>query len=717
LWLSFFGSGSSGLGKTDMQKDLGRYQLTEDLGSGGMAAVYKAYDQHLNRTVAIKVILPGLQQSDVLLKRFEREARAVAQLSHPNIVSVIDYGSHDGAPYLVMEYISGGSLKDQLGQPLPWQEAARKLIPVAQALQYAHEQGIIHRDIKPANVLVTATGDLMLSDFGLAKLIGSEEGIHLTQTGAQPGTPAYMAPEQSLGKPIDVRSDVYSLGIVFYEMITGRKPFQAETAMAVMLQHVTDALPAPRQFAPELPAAVEQVACKALEKAPEWRFQSMAAFAQALETLLQRDYHGQLTAFDQLNLDDATTINEATIMERPGVPAASKPFHVSESTLPPGQRRNIWPWALGGVTLLCVLFVGAALAGGTAYGLWQSARQPSPVPPERAAAAVMAATPTAQPSTQSAAVADVVTTASPSLAPTHTPIPSSPTALPTATVVPTATAVPTAASTPFGGGRWIAFQSDRAGNNDIYVMESDGSGVTQLTFGLADDRAPAWSPDGREIAFQSNEGGDYEIYAVNVLGGQIRQITRNECNDHSPVYSPNGRQLVYYSDCDGNREIYVIDVSGGNIRQLTQTTEMYNWFPSWSPDGREIVFSSNRSGAYQVYVMDADGSAVRALAKGCVPFFSPDGRQIIFNQYCTDSGNIWRVNADGSDARALTEAPFDNNRNPNWAADGTKIIFQSEQTGNFEIWIMDADGGNPHQLTDNSAMDAVPVWQPGIVQP
>ena len=197
-------------------REFGRYLIEDALGEGGMAAVYKAFDRRLNRKVAIKVILRGYEKRGDFLKRFEREAKAVAQLTHPNIVSVIDYGSEEDLPYLVMEYIPGGTLKDQMGQPIPWQQAARMLVPIARALSHAHQENIIHRDIKPANILVTKSGDMMLSDFGIAKSLGGEQTTDLTGSGVEIGTPTYMAPEQGAGNGVDQRADIYSLGIVFY---------------------------------------------------------------------------------------------------------------------------------------------------------------------------------------------------------------------------------------------------------------------------------------------------------------------------------------------------------------------------------------------------------------------------------------------------------------------------------------------------------------------
>jgi len=251
-----------------------------------MAVVYKAYDTHLECNVAIKVILPTRQHSDKFIKRFGREIKALLKLSHPNIVRVIDYGEQDGLPYLVMEYIPGGTLKQKLSaNPMPWQQAVRVLIPIARALAYSHEHNIIHRDVKPSNILITDSGELMLSDFGIAKILEGEETLELTGTGVGIGTPEYMSPEQAQGQAVDARSDVYSLGVILYEMIAGRKPYQADTPYAVVIKHVNEPLPRPRQFIKDLPERVEQILVKALAKRAENRFQDMTAFANVLAQL------------------------------------------------------------------------------------------------------------------------------------------------------------------------------------------------------------------------------------------------------------------------------------------------------------------------------------------------------------------------------------------------------------------------------------------------
>ncbi|MFZ5903229.1 MAG: protein kinase domain-containing protein [Chloroflexota bacterium] len=271
-------------------QSLGRYHILEQLGEGGMATVYKAYDTRLETDVAVKVIraeniLPSaLERSR---KRFEREAKALARLTHPNIVKVTDYGEYEGKPYLVMEYLPGGTLKQKLGKPIPWNEAIAILLPIARALDFAHRQNMIHRDVKPSNILITADGEPMLTDFGIAKIIDDEATQDLTGTSAAVGTPEYMAPEQATAKTVDHRADIYALGVVLYEMVTGRKPFVADTPMAVLIKHATESLPRPSQFVPSLPDGVEKVLVKTLSKNPNERYQRMGELSVAWQSVFE----------------------------------------------------------------------------------------------------------------------------------------------------------------------------------------------------------------------------------------------------------------------------------------------------------------------------------------------------------------------------------------------------------------------------------------------
>ena len=265
-----------------------RYKILSELGRGGMAVVYRATDTMLDRSVAVKMILSentSHEKSEKMLKRFNREAKTLASLSHPNIVKVLDYGEYDSTPYLVMEFVSGGSLKARMHRPIPYAEAATILAPVARALHHAHQQKIVHRDVKPENILINDSEQPMLSDFGILKLVDTEESHGLTGTGKIVGTPAYMSPEQIRGREVDGRADMYSLGIVFFEMVAGRKPYNANTPIELSMQHLHDPIPKAKQFVRDLPADVDQIIAKAIAKNPEDRYSNMGAFAQALEKL------------------------------------------------------------------------------------------------------------------------------------------------------------------------------------------------------------------------------------------------------------------------------------------------------------------------------------------------------------------------------------------------------------------------------------------------
>jgi serine/threonine protein kinase len=270
-------------------QSLGRYHILEQLGEGGMATVYKAYDTRLETDVAVKVIRTERLAPEILeqsLKRFEREAKSLAKLTHPNIVKVTDYGEHEGKPYLVMPYLPGGTLKEHLKhEAMPWKEAVELLLPIARALEYAHNQNLIHRDVKPSNILLTESGQPMLTDFGVAKLFDMNETTSLTSAGMGIGTPEYMAPEQWTGHAT-LQTDVYALGLVLYEMMTGRRPYTADTPAALFLKQTNTPPPRPKSLMPSLPDAVEKILLKALEKKPEIRYQDMAAFAKELQDLL-----------------------------------------------------------------------------------------------------------------------------------------------------------------------------------------------------------------------------------------------------------------------------------------------------------------------------------------------------------------------------------------------------------------------------------------------
>lgn len=264
-------------------RTLGTYQVESQIGRGAMATVYRAYQPQLARWVAVKTLNMG-EGSQEFLDRFRQEARAVAALRHPNILTVYDYGEQEGVAYLVMEYVPGGALKTRLsGRPFPWLEALKLLLPIGYALAYAHEQGIVHRDIKPANILMPRDDWPLLADFGLVKLLGSQKGI--TRPGAILGTPAYFAPEQVTAGSVDFRSDVYSLAIMLYELLAGQPPLMGASPIETMQRRLQESIPPVSLYVPGLPTQLELILMRALERNPEARYQTMDEFVRELSWL------------------------------------------------------------------------------------------------------------------------------------------------------------------------------------------------------------------------------------------------------------------------------------------------------------------------------------------------------------------------------------------------------------------------------------------------
>ena len=260
---------------------LGPYRIVEQVGRGGMATVYKAFQPSLHRFVAIKVLPEFLAGDPSFRSRFEQEAVAIARLRHPNILTVYDHGEDDGVAYIVTEFIEGGTLADQLGKPLPADYVAQVLGPIASALDYAHARGVVHRDLKPSNILLASDGTPILGDFGLALMMTSSQE-RLTQSGTILGTPEYMSPEQCEGAAVTPSADIYALGVIAYEMLTGKVPFSAATPAAVLVAQIKNELPSPRQLNPDLSAAVELALLKALAKAPEDRFKTAGDFVREM---------------------------------------------------------------------------------------------------------------------------------------------------------------------------------------------------------------------------------------------------------------------------------------------------------------------------------------------------------------------------------------------------------------------------------------------------
>ena len=686
-----------------------RYQLLESLGGGGMAEVYKATRIRLKGNVAVKIIsiekFPPAVIPNVL-KRFEHEAEILAQLTHTNIVSIIDYGEYEGVPYLVMEYLPGGTLKDRLqGEPLPWQDSIRLLLPIARALQFSHDSGIIHRDVKPSNILITLSGEPMLSDFGIAKILESEGNTALTSTGMSIGTPEYMAPEQWIGNT-SAQSDLYSLGVVLYEMVTGRLPYKAETPPALFLKQSTEPLPNPKQFATDLPDRVEEVIIKALAKKPDDRYQGMGEFIAAMDALLIGDTvlkQPVTSSVDQKEEESLeTNLISSTVQGQIGnlptlnarIPVEGKPRKTelqatrlakAQSAIPEIPFANTSLQDRIKVRPLWIIVI-VVIAAVISFVVWGA----------RPLAARLASTSTPSP--------------------TETRLPTS-TLLPSLTPTITLTSVPTV----FGGGIGkIAFTSTMDGVYDIFVMDPDGSNLKRLTH-TSTASQPSWSPDGKHIAFSSGPNWKWDIYLMNSDGSNVIRLTTTSGLNGNPIWAPDSKRIAFVSDPTGNGKsgIYSMNMDGSNIIQLTKDIPVAYQPNSWSPDGKHIAFISGEVGHDAIYIMNSDGSNPVPLTSGAVdahPSWSPDGKHIAFSSTRDGNTQIYVMNSDGSNILQLTNTGKFSNGSPSWSPDGKHIVFLSERgenvggNGKAEIYVMDSDGSNPIQLTNNGSYNYDPTW-------
>ncbi len=392
-------------------RTLGNYQIKEELGRGGMAVVYRAYQPSLNRHVAIKVLPPQLSFDQQFVERFQREAMAAARLRHPGIVVIHDVGHQDGIYYIVMEYLEGRTLKQVIEQegPLPAERTVRIVEQVAAALDYAHQQGFVHRDVKPANVFVGKGDHVTLTDFGIAK--AASEAEQLTRTGVLMGTPEYMAPEQAEGRTIDHRTDLYALGIVLYQMLVGRVPFRGTTPHATLHAVIYEPPPAPRQMTPGISSPVEVVILKAISKQPSQRYQSGTELAGALIAALA---------------------SQPELVPPPPLAAA------------PARRRSPALW----IALAMAAVLGALLIVFAVILLGDSGTQETPLPPTQAGALATTATigsasPFPLDATLTAGPPAIATQLS-----TESPEPHTSTPLPAADTEEASTATPKPAATP-----------------------------------------------------------------------------------------------------------------------------------------------------------------------------------------------------------------------------------------------------------------------------
>ncbi len=499
--------------KTLVGQTVGKYQIVELLGRGGMAEVYKAYQENLDRHVAIKVMHSFLADEEGFLARFKREAKAMASLNQNNIVSVYDFEVQEGMYYIVMEFVSGGTLKRRLellsnnGDRMPLSESVQLVMEVAGALSYAHKRGMVHRDIKPGNIMLDEGGHAVLTDFGIAKILS---GPTVTATGAMIGTPAYMSPEQGLGQPGDERSDLYALGVLFYQMSTGRLPYDADTPLAVILKHVNEPVPQPAIFNEDIPQPIQDVIVKAMAKNPDDRYQSAqemmielksAASASNMDVasavLIAATVRDQPTPVPK-QLADATRVAPpaATIIAAkeasapppadatrvappspigeteiavPIPPIPPTPTEIAASPVPAAEseKKGSKLWIIGLVVLL--LIIAGAVGGFFIFG---GSSDPTPTPEEQLVAIDSTPTRTSEPTVtipeEILPTVDNVSTAVALIAATLT-------AQPTNTPQPTSTLTPTNTPTPNASATFLAGCESNVELVDSYTYQNENS--------------------------------------------------------------------------------------------------------------------------------------------------------------------------------------------------------------------------------------------------
>jgi len=731
---------------------LSHYRILSRLGSGGMGEVYLAEDPRLGRKVALKVLPAGFAADEEAKRRFLHEARAASNLNHPNIVTIYDIGAAAGRDFIAMEYIEGESLRASLAAGRPELKRALEWIAqAASALAAAHDAALVHRDIKPENLMVNRAGQIKVLDFGLAKLIGKhppgDDAATLTdgrtRPGALVGTAAYMSPEQAEGRPLDSRTDIFSLGLVLYEAVTGRRAFQGKTALDTLHAIVHNQPRPAAELNPGLPAEASDILDKALAKDPLERYRHAGDF--------------------ELDLRRLKRVIEAGPKAEPA-PAPR-----------PASRRWLAPVAM-------VLVVAAAFAG------WWLARLRTPPPPANPLAGTtlsplttdpgLETDPTFSPDGETIAYSSDRTgnfeiflkqiSGGPDINLTNNP----------------ADDIQPAFSP---DGRQIAFVSSRSGSPDIlyygpftpqmgggiWVMSALGGPARRI---VEAGNFPSWSPDGSHILYESGSWFRSNIYKVPASGGAPQQIPVQLPQRRQwllwPSYSPNGRWIVFEQT---GFDIHVAPAEGGQSRVLMKGRR-----PVWSAEGSAILYSASEPGrnyslwrapfssatgnlsgppapltigrgrdalgavsrdgkraafaameeTFNIEIMPFDAEAGKPLGSPqpitsgnqVVSFmdFSPDGRSVVFDSRRGVDESIWRWDP-GAAPIALTSDRSFRDGGPQWSPDGRLIAFRrtaaGQAPGGAGIWVMSADGANPRRLLEQSR-NAFSRWLPngrGIV--
>jgi serine/threonine-protein kinase len=689
-------------------KRFGGYAILDLVGVGGMATVYRAHQTSMDRMVAIKILPRHFLNDETYMHRFEREVRIAAQLEHRGIVPVHDYGEFEGQPYIVMRYMPGGSVDDLLADGgMALDRLLRVVEQIAPALDFAHSKGVLHRDLKPSNVLLDEQGDAYLTDFGIARIMGETASTVTTQ--GVVGTPSYMSPEQAQGGQLDGRSDIYSLGVMVFEMACGRRPFESDTPYGVAVKHVTEMPPMPRQFNPNLSPAVEQAILIAISKRREDRYADAVSFAEALKraargllTVKDTEPSIRLKAVDSLPYT-AVSQPETAYPPPPAVAATPPEFSsVTPAVRPRSQERGgiggLIVSAGVGVLIGCGLLSALVVVALLVIANLSNAELPEDYATDSGRSLVTVTGAREIALTPINTVSRELTRAS---APTATGAPavSTPVESPRQEV----TAVPRRSP------KLVYAAEDEQGFN-LYRLDLETSETARLTDHPAHDIAPVVSPDGLRVAFLSRRDGNFDLYVVGIEGGRALRLVDTPFDIRAAVWSPEGARLYFTSDerGDGSSDILSVAADGSDLRLIyTDGTRCGDL--AISPDGRTLVFVSGEprdATTWELRRLDLATGDVQRLTrnreKESSPHILPDGSIL----YTTDGdgySSVALMEADGGNRRVVVDSPgYD------WGArlspDGTALIFTSDMSGRDAIyrldWEMPPGNGEPRLLIE-----------------
>ncbi len=715
------------IGKTILQ-----YKILEELGRGGMGIVYKAEDAKLQRTVALKFLPPELTRDHEARERFIHEARAASALDHPNICTIHEINEADGHYFIAMSYIEGTSLKDKIRTgPLSIDEAIDIAGQIAGGLREAHEKGIIHRDIKPANIMITQKGQVKIMDFGLAKSPGRTQ---LTKEGTTLGTVAYMSPEQARGVDVDHRTDLWSLGVVLYEMLTGRQPFRGDYEQAVIYSIINDDIEQVGKLRPDVPTGLEQIVSKLLDKNKDKRYQNGTDLIRELDTLKESRVTSHVEPeavkrrYTLLFFGLAVIVIVALFL-------IAKTFWQREGKVPPPVSRQV---TYTGRVIDCALSPDGnyiAYVNKTEIGedeIW--VKDLSSGSTVKIFSNFMCMNVRWSPDGSQMLFNTLHSTTEggifliPRFGGTTRQV----------------LKLPWVYTTWSPDGSRIAYVD--VGDHTIKLLDLETGATDTLSFEEISTQInyPEWSPSGRVILFQTDDENHRTFWTTRVDGTSLKPLLREEYTTSfsmmHPQWSPDGKAVYYLHGEMRGRLVFdlmkiPVDVETGEasgkpfsvLRSLHSSAGLgIGSFYSISNDGRRLLYVQGikHSNLWLATVEGEEGhytTSKKRLTTGTMwksrASISPDGKHIAFAMGDENAMNIYTMSLEGERGEP-EQLTFLNslNDNPVWSPDGSEIAFYSNQGGKWRIWHVDVGGGTPHPLESSSAwpLSTEIAWAPGL---